>query len=111
MPLDFEVHEAKMHRDVDDGTGDVIWLKIPPAAEFTKVKGHVLPMDAGFSPSAPVDPLGQITRVKLRKELWPAPDRDGRFHAAKLGPGIYMIAGDPDDGSSHWLFDIQKASD
>lgn len=108
--MDFEELEAAMHEEVDDTLGDVILLKVPPA-DFVPVKGFVLKSDAPFDPTSTIDPLGQVTRVKLRKELCPAPDRSVRFQSAKLGPGTFMIAGDPDDGASHWLFDIQLAEE
>lgn len=111
MAANFEEYEKLMHREVDDRLGDVIELRVPPAAEFTPVKGFVLRGDAPFDPSATIDPLNQITRVKLRKELLPKPTRDVRLRAAKLGQGIFQIAGDPDDGASHWLFDVQLTRD
>lgn len=111
METDFEALEIKMHRDADERAGDVIQLMIPPAEVFTDVKGYVLKTDAPYDPAAVIDPLEQIQRVKLRKELLPEPNRDVRISAVKLGAGTYQIAGDVDDGVSHWLFDVQLVDD
>lgn len=111
MATNYEDYERRMHETVDDRLGDVIEILVPPAIAFVPVKGFVLKDDANFSPSTPIDPLNQISRVKLRKTILPVPTRDVRLRAAKLGAGTFQIAGDPDDGASHWLFDVQLADD
>lgn len=107
---DFEILEAKMHQDCDTRLGDVIGVKTPPSADFVDLKGYVLDEESPVIGTNLLDPMAQIKRLKILKLWIPAPTRAMRFRSAKLGDGVFQIAGQVDDGGSHYLFDVQKAA-
>lgn len=112
--VDYEDIETDLHRRVDGRLGDRIFVRIPPADwPVDPIKGFVVFLgEAVRGGGLNFDPIKAKPQLKIRKELLPAePDRTWRFRSAKLGAGVFQIAADVQDGSAHWLFDVQLTSD
>lgn len=102
---------AQMDEAVDTALGDTITTSLDEGGTWAPVQGFVLPASSTGGIVGMDEPLGQRSRVKMPRDLFPAgePDRKVRIQHTRLGAGIYRPCGGESENQGRYvLFDVQK---